>query len=96
MEINNVTIGIGLVLILALSFIGSQILVRIIGKATKESAEGILQQAREQAKNIELEARDAAIKIKQESEADISRRRVELSNEDDRLQNRRVDLDHRF
>jgi ribonuclease Y len=68
----------------------------MIGKATKESSEEILQQAREQAKNVELEARDAAIKIKQEAETDISRRRIELSNEDDRLQKRRADLDHRL
>jgi len=96
MEINIVTIGIGLLLVLVLSYVGSQILVRMIGKATKESSEEILQQAREQAKNVELEARDAAIKIKQEAETDISRRRIELSNEDDRLQKRRADLDHRL
>ena len=50
----------------------------------------------EKAKTIELEARDKALKILQESEQETGRRRQDILREDDRQQKRRAELDHRM
>jgi ribonuclease Y len=69
---------------------------RMQRKSEREKTELMLQETREKAKVIELEARDNALKIKQESESEISRRRNEVSREDERLQKRRAELDTRI
>lgn len=61
----------------------------------RDEAENILNTANEEAKIVEIQARDKAIEIRQSAENEISRRRSELSKEEDRLQNRRNDLDDR-
>jgi ribonuclease Y len=61
-----------------------------------EKAEKIVSDAREQAKSVELQARDAALKITQAAEAEINRLRTELDREDERLQKRRSELDARL
>ena len=96
MKIDLLTIGICFIAVILLSFIGGQIIARMMRKAEKEKADQFVQEAREKAKEIELEARDNALKIKQDSESEISRRRNELSREDDRLQKRRSELDTRI
>jgi ribonucrease Y len=65
-------------------------------KAQNLKADYIITDAREKAREIELEAKDAALRITQKAEEDINRRRVELSKEDDRLQKRREELDLRL
>ncbi|MCD6577772.1 MAG: ribonuclease Y [Anaerolineaceae bacterium] len=95
-QIEPLTILIGVSAILVLSFLGAQILSRILGKSAREKAETILQESKEKGKEIELEAKDNAIKIKQQAEGEISRRRNELSREEDRLQKRRENLDNRL
>ncbi len=92
----GIYIAIGILAVLVLSFIGGQLIARMMRKSEKEKTEQFLQEAREKAKVIELESRDNAIKIKQESEAEISRRRNELAREDERLQKRRAELDIRI
>jgi len=87
---------IGIAAVVVLSLIGSFILAKTLNKAEKEKVEAQVQEAREKAKSIELEARDEAIRIKQQVETEISRRRNELVREEDRLQKRRDDLDSRF
>jgi ribonucrease Y len=59
-------------------------------------ADNIVTIANENAKTIELEAKDKALRYIQEAEGDISRRRKENAAEEERLQKRRVDLDHRI
>jgi ribonucrease Y len=59
-------------------------------------ADNIIQQAREKARSIELEAKDKALKHMQEAETESGRRRQEIAREEERLQKRRVDLDHRM
>ncbi len=59
-------------------------------------ADSVLTKASEAAKSIELEARDKALKIMQEGEADVTRRRADLAREEDRLQKRRVEIDARM
>ncbi len=61
----------------------------------REEAERILNTAKEQALAVELEAKDKALEIRQSAEAEIVRRRSELSREEDRLQKRREELDGR-
>jgi len=65
-------------------------------KKGKLSAEKIIQQAKEDARIVEIEARDSALKIVQSSETEIQRRRSDLSREEDRLQKRRDELDMRL
>lgn len=61
-----------------------------------EEAERLILQAREQARNIELEARDNALRATQKAEAEINRLRQELTREEERLQKRRAELDSRL
>ena len=60
-----------------------------------EKADKIIEEAREQARTIELQARDNALKISQAAEGEITRLRSELTREDERLQKRRAELDSR-
>lgn len=55
----------------------------------------IVQQAKEEAREIEIQAKDRALELRQNAEADIERKRKELNREDDRLQKRRSELDKR-
>jgi len=61
----------------------------------RELAENLLNAAREEAHNIELQAKDRALEIRQAADAEIARRRSELIKEEDRLQKRREELDAR-
>jgi len=65
-------------------------------RANKETADKVIQEAREQARVLEIQARDNALKIVQESEGEIQHRRADLSREEDRLQKRRDEMDVRF
>jgi ribonuclease Y len=62
----------------------------------KEKADAILQGANEQARLIEIQARDNALKAVREAEEEIKKRRSELNREESRLQRRRAELDKRF
>ncbi len=64
-------------------------------KDQETKAETVLLAANEKAREIELEAKDKAMKALQEADTDINRRRTELSREEDRLQKRRTELDAR-
>lgn len=65
-------------------------------KDQQNKADSVLLQANEKAREIELEAKDRALKALQEAEAEINRRRMEINREEDRLQKRRAELDQRF
>ncbi len=62
----------------------------------KAEADRILEEAKEQARLIEIQARDQALELIQKAEADIERKRNELNKEEDRLQKRREELDLRL
>jgi ribonuclease Y len=62
----------------------------------KAKADNIIQKASEKAKSVEIESRDKAIKVLQDAEAEVQRRRSDILREDDRLQKRRAELDHRI
>jgi ribonuclease Y len=61
----------------------------------QEKADQILQEAKEQARTVEIQARDSALRISQAAEAEINRLRAELDREEERLQKRRNELDGR-
>ena len=95
-NLSLVVILIDIVVVAIASFLGAKYLANRMGVEQRQKTELIIQEAKEKARSVELEARDNAIKIKQEAEGELSRRRSELSHEEDRLQNRRTDLDQRF
>jgi ribonuclease Y len=64
-------------------------------KKQRDEAELLLIAAREQAQEIELQAKDKALKTRQDAETELSRRRAELGREEDRLQRRREEIDGR-
>lgn len=64
-------------------------------KARQDKADNILKIANEQARLIETQARDNAVKIVQAAEAEIKERRIELNKETERLDKRRSELDGR-
>lgn len=64
-------------------------------KNQQEKADAILKGANEQARLIESQARDNALKITQAAESEIKERRGELNKETDRLDKRRSELDKR-
>ena len=64
-------------------------------KNQQDKAENILKGASEQARLIESQARENAVKIVQAAEAEIKERRIELNKETERLDKRRTELDGR-
>jgi ribonuclease Y len=65
-------------------------------KSRQAEADRILGQARGNAKDIELAARDQALEIRNEAEEEAKQRRTEFSREETRLTRRRASLDRRF
>jgi ribonuclease Y len=62
----------------------------------KDEAERLLEEAKEEARLKEIEARDKALEILQKAEAEVERKRTEYNKEEDRLQKRREELDNRL
>jgi ribonuclease Y len=55
----------------------------------------LIEQAQKRATELELKAKNQALEVRQTAEAEITRRRSEISKEEDRLQKRREELDLR-
>lgn len=85
-----------LLLGLAVGFVLKQNQINRKMQAQNLKADSILTQAQEKAREIELEAKDSALKITRQAEEEISHKRNELNKEDDRLVKRREELDRRF
>ena len=64
-------------------------------KNQQDKADNILKGASEQARLIESQARENAVKIVQAAETEFKERRIELNKETDRLDKRRSELDSR-
>ncbi len=58
-------------------------------------ASSTIARAREEAREIKLEAENEALETRRNAEREVSRRRTEITREDDRLQRRREELDRR-
>ncbi len=65
-------------------------------RGRQAEAQRILDNARGEAKDIELAAKDQALEIRNEAEEEAKQRRSEMSKEDKRLTRRRASLDRRF
>ncbi len=77
-------------------FLINQSMIDARRKAQNLKADHIISEAKEKAREVEIEAKADALKITQKSEDELNRRRAELSKEDDRLQKRREELDVRL
>jgi len=87
----NQLILIGTALLAAvLGFAVKQIQVESAKRRLKEQAGRIVQEANEEAKSIQLNAKNEALETRQRAEADVERKRKDLSREDDRLRQRRI------
>ncbi len=98
MDIVSIVVGvvIGLALGVAAGYYYKKAQVEKRDAELKTKSEGILQVAQENAKRVELQAKDDALKVIQNAETDASHRRAELAREEDRLAKRRAELDHRI
>jgi len=94
---NNILILVIVSLVsIAIGYIISGALAQRKTKEQQVKLDTMVQKAQEEARTVELQAKDNALKVMQSAEAENARRRGELSREDDRLQKRRTELDHRF
>lgn len=98
----NIEIGMIILLIVIALVIAVLVAYLLLGvfkkqyaRAQTEKSEALITAANENAKTIELEARDKALKIMQNAEQETGRRRQDILREDDRQQKRRAELDHR-
>ena len=86
---------ISLIIGIAVGYAFKHLQVKTAKQKELEEAESILSKAREEARNIELQAKDKGIEIRQAADAEIARRRTELTKEEDRLGKRREETDLR-
>lgn len=80
---------------LALGYIIKHLQVQAQAKREQIEAGHLLSLAREQAREIELQAENEALEMRKEAEKEVTRRRAEIRAEDDRLQRRREEIDKR-
>jgi ribonucrease Y len=90
------TFLIALALGAAIGYLHKQNLVEKAKRDQTDEADRLLEAAKEQAREIEIQARDQALEVLQKAETDNDRKRNELIKEEDRLQKRREELDNRL
>ena len=93
------TIVISLVIGLAAFVLGywvRQYTGRVKVRGMREEAEKALIQARTRLQETELQAKEAALNIRDEVDREAKRRRAELERQERRLQQRRISMDHRM
>jgi len=78
---------------ISLGYLFRQLQLNALHKREGEKAERIIAEAKETAREVEVEAKNTSIQIRETAEDEIKRRRQDLSNEDDRLQRRRSEID---
>ena len=93
--IDYLIMGLALVVGLMVGFFFNRYLSEKAQRKQHDKAEKILQEAKEQARIIEIQARDRALKAAQAAEVEIGHLRSELNREEERLQKRRSELDLR-
>jgi ribonuclease Y len=91
-----ITIILGLFVGIAIGYIIRQLLYSSKRSKDMQEADNIINAANEEARNIELHAKDRALEIRQSADAEIAKRRTDLNKEDDRLQRRRDEIDARL
>ncbi|MBN2296151.1 MAG: ribonuclease Y [Pirellulales bacterium] len=88
-------IAVAAVIGIGVGFLAKHLQVERARKLEEQEANRIVNEAKEQAREIEIAAKDRTLEIREAAESEIERRRNELSKEDDRLQRRRAELDNR-
>ena len=92
-------IGIAILCII-ISVVAIYFITRTLMKKFREEqqskADNVIVVAKEKAQGLEIEAREKALSIVQNSEKEVDKRRMELDREDERLLKRRNDLDKRM
>jgi ribonuclease Y len=68
---------------------------KVMGQAAEVEAQRLIEDAKAQAREITLAAKDEEIRLREEAEADIKRNRGNLRREDERLQKRRETIDRK-
>lgn len=91
-----ISLPLALILGIVIGYLFKQSQVEKAQLKQKVEAERILEEAKEEARLKEINARDKALEILQKAEADVERKRAELSKEEDRLQKRREEVDNRL
>ena len=86
------SVGVGLVV----GFLIRELLFRRSIQQEKIKSGKIITEAKEKAREIEIQAKDASLKTRQKTDSELDRRRTELNKEDERIRNRRSDLDRRI
>ena len=94
-ELLPILLIIDIAIVIVVVFVITRILMKKYQKEQQMQADNVVQLSKEKAKALELEARDKALKILQESEDENSRRRNDLTKEEERIQKRRTELDNR-
>lgn len=85
-----------LILVVLITWYVSRYLVEKYRREQKSRADDVLHIANEKVKSIEVEAKSRSLKILQDAEGEINRRRGELSREEERLSKRRTEMDFRI
>jgi ribonuclease Y len=80
---------------IAIGFIIKSIQIRQTNQGLQDMKARVLSEAKEKAREIELQARDEMLKARQEAEEEVTRRRAEVSRSEDRLQRRQDQMDTR-
>ncbi|MCJ7584447.1 MAG: ribonuclease Y [Anaerolineales bacterium] len=93
--IDYLIMGLALVVGLIVGYFFNRYLSEKAQRKQHDKAEKILQEAKEQGRIIEIQARDRALKAAQAAEVEIGHLRSELNREEERLQKRRSELDLR-
>ena len=68
---------------------------KAIGKSAELEAQRLIEDAKAQARETTLAARDEELQLREEAEADIKRMRANLQREEERLQKRRETIDRK-
>lgn len=89
-------IPIGFAVGVAIGYVSKQSQIEKMQQLQKAEGERLLEEVKEQARKIEIQARDQALEVVHKAEAETTRRRSELTREEDRLQKRREELDNRI
>lgn len=87
---------IALILGLTIGYLYKQMRIERDQRMKRELAEQILDEAKDKAQQIEIQARDEALEVLKKAESENDRRRNEISKEEDRMQKRREELDIRL
>ncbi len=91
-----ILLPIALILGLLIGYFYKQMRIEREQRIKKELAEQILDEAKEKAQQIEIQARDEALNVLKKAEIENDRRRTEVNKEEDRMQKRREELDLRL